>query len=293
MRQSVAGWPTDDATILDMSRSQPDELAPAPWRRRLHEVIFEADTRAGRRFDVALLVLIIVSIVVVCLDSVAQLRARFGFELRLAEWAITVLFTVEYLLRLLSVRRPLRYALSFFGLVDLLAVFPTYLSLVVSGAQSLLVIRSLRLLRVFRVLKLTQLVGEARMILDALRASRGKILIFMFAVVTIVTVVGAAMYLIEGEENGFDSIPRGMYWAIVTLTTVGFGDIAPRTPLGQALAAVVMILGYAIIAVPTGIVTAEMTRAQPRRVSTQACPDCGAEGHEPDARHCKYCGAKL
>jgi len=270
-----------------------EERAQAPWRGRLHEVIFEADTRAGRAFDLALMALILLSIVVVCLDSVAHLRERFGFELRLAEWVITALFTVEYVLRLLSVRRPLRYARSFFGLVDLLAVLPTYLSLAVSGAQSLLVIRALRLLRVFRVLKLTQLVGESRMILDALRASRGKILVFMFAVLTIVTVVGATMYVVEGEASGFDSIPRGIYWAIVTLTTVGFGDITPRTPFGQAIASAVMILGYAIIAVPTGIVTAELTRARPRQVSTQACPGCGADGHDPDARHCKFCGARL
>jgi voltage-gated potassium channel len=276
-----------------MSHPHPEERALPPWRARLHEVIFEADTRAGRAFDLALMALILLSVVVVCLDSVAALRARYGFELHLAEWVITALFTVEYVLRLCSVRRPLRYARSFFGLVDLLAVLPTYLSLVVTGAQSLLVIRALRLLRVFRVLKLTQLVGEARMILDALRASRGKILVFIFTVLTIVTVVGATMYVVEGEESGFDSIPRGIYWAIVTLTTVGFGDITPRTPFGQALASAVMILGYAIIAVPTGIVTAELTRARPRQVSTQACPGCGADGHDPDARHCKHCGTRL
>jgi voltage-gated potassium channel len=276
-----------------MNRPDTSERQLAPWREHLHEVIFEADTLAGRLFDVALLVLIVVSIVVVCLDSVAPLRDRFGRQLRLAEWMITILFTVEYVLRLVCVRRPLRYALSFFGLVDLLAVVPTYLSLVITGAQSLLVIRSLRLLRVFRVLKLSHLLGEARMILDALRASRAKILVFMFAVLTIVTVVGATMYVIEGEESGFDSIPRGIYWAIVTLTTVGFGDITPRTPLGQALAALVMILGYAIIAVPTGIVTAELTRVKPRQVTTRACPDCGDSSHDADARHCKYCGSRL
>ncbi len=270
-----------------------EERPRAAWRERLHTVIFEADTPAGRAFDLGLLVLIVLSVVVVCLDSVGSLRERYGLALRTLEWVITAVFTVEYALRLLCVRRPLRYALSFFGVIDLLAVLPSYLSLVVHGAQSLLAIRALRLLRVFRILKLSQLLGEARVITDALYASRAKIFVFVFAVMTIVTVVGAAMYVVEGPAHGFDSIPRGIYWAIVTLTTVGFGDIAPRTPLGQALACVVMILGYAVIAVPTGIVTAELTRARPRQVSTQACPDCGREGHDPDARHCKQCGARL
>ena len=236
-------------------RHVPVSVQPAdvPWRAQLHEVIFEADTPAGKAFDVALLVAILVSVVAVCLESMEPVRARLGTTLRATEWVLTGLFTVEYVLRLIAVRQPARYVRSFFGIVDLLAVLPTYLSIVIAGAQSLLVIRALRLLRVFRVLKLSHLLSEARELHAALRASRAKITVFLAAVVVIVTIVGAAMYVIEGEQGGFDSIPRGIYWAVVTLTTVGFGDITPRTPFGQALSVVVMVLGYAIIAVPTGM----------------------------------------
>jgi voltage-gated potassium channel len=256
-------------------------------------VIFEADTPAGKAFDVALLIAILVSVTAVCLESMEAVSARFGTALRAAEWTLTGLFTVEYVLRLMAVRRPLRYAWSFFGVVDLLAVVPTYLSFIVAGAQSLLVIRALRLLRVFRVLKLSHLLSEARELNAALRASRAKITVFLAAVMIIVTILGAAMYVVEGESSGFDSIPRSIYWAVVTLTTVGFGDITPRTPLGQALSVVVMVLGYAIIAVPTGIVTSEITRAHGRKVTTHACPECGADGHDGDAQYCKLCGARL
>ncbi len=270
-----------------------EQAAAVAWRAHLHEVIFEADTPAGKAFDVALLVAILVSVTAVCLESMEAVRARFGIALRTAEWVLTCLFTIEYVLRLIAVQRPLRYARSFFGLVDLLAVIPTYLSIVVSGAQSLLVIRALRLLRVFRVLKLSHLLSEARELNAALRASRGKIIVFLAAVMIIVTILGAAMYVIEGESGGFDSIPRSIYWAVVTLTTVGFGDITPQTPLGQALSVVVMVLGYAIIAVPTGIVSTEIARTQARHISTRACPECGADGHDADAQFCKHCGARL
>jgi voltage-gated potassium channel len=259
----------------------------------MHEVIFEADTPAGKAFDVALLVTIVASVLTVLLESVASIRAGYGPLLRGLEWAFTLLFTVEYGLRLLCVGQPLRYALSFFGLVDLLAIVPTYLSVFFAGAQSLIVIRALRLLRIFRVLKLAHFVGEARMLQAAIHASLRKITVFLGAVLTIVLIVGALMYLVEGEASGFSSIPQGIYWAIVTLTTVGYGDIAPQTVPGRVLASVVMILGYGIIAVPTGIVTVELAHAQRAEVSTQACPQCGAGGHDLDARHCKYCGSRL
>ncbi len=275
---------------MTVRRDQPLHSA---WRARLHEVIFEADTAAGRAFDVLLLWCIVLSVLAVLLESVAAVHERYAWFLRAAEWAFTILFTIEYVLRLLCVGRPLRYAISFFGVVDVLAIVPTYLSVLLPGAQTLLVIRALRLLRVFRVLKLVRFVEEARVLGRALRASRHKITVFLGTVLTLVLIVGTLMYLIEGEANGFDSIPRGIYWAIVTLTTVGYGDIAPTTVLGQMLASIVMILGYSIIAVPTGIVTVELSKATQGQVSTQACPQCSAEGHDADAKHCKYCGARL
>ncbi len=265
----------------------------AQFRSRLHEIIFEADTPAGKAFDVALLVCILISVVAVSLESVASLRDEFGSWLRALEWGLTALFTLEYFLRLYSVHRPVRYATSFFGLVDLLAVIPTYLSLLAPGAQSLVLIRALRLLRVFRVLKLVRYSREARALMAAMRASRAKITVFLGAQITIVLIVGALMYLIESPEAGFTSIPQSVYWAIVTMTTVGYGNIAPVTVPGQSLAGALMILGYSIIAVPTGIVTVELARARNIPISTQACPSCSAEGHDADAVHCKYCGVKL
>ncbi len=262
------------------------------WRARLHEIIFEADTPAGKAFDVALMVAIILSVIAVVLESVVGIRAGWGLELRIAEWFFTVIFTIEYVLRLATVGRPLRYARSFFGVVDLLAVVPTYLSVILPGAQSLLVIRALRLLRVFRVLKLAHFVGEARMLGAAMRASIRKIVVFLGTVMTLVLIVGAMMYLIEGEEHGFTNIPESIYWTIVTMTTVGYGDIAPVTVVGRILASAVMIMGYAIIAVPTGIVTVEMvSRRKP--VTTRSCMECSAEGHDTDAVFCKYCAARL
>jgi voltage-gated potassium channel len=271
-----------------------DEQFPlGPRRQRLHEIIFEADTPAGKLFDLLLLLGICGSVVVVMLESVLAVRQRFGPELRALEWTFTVLFTVEYLLRLASVRHPRRYMTSTFGLIDLLAVFPTWLSLVLPGAQNLLVLRSLRLLRIFRILKLAEYLREASVLWQALRASRRKIFVFLLTVVTIVVVVGALMYVIEGEAHGFTSIPLSIYWAVVTLTTVGYGDLAPATVPGRVLATIVMLLGYGIIAVPTGIVTAELTRSAAPPVSTQACPGCGIQGHEVDAAFCRRCGTRL
>ena len=266
----------------------------ARWRARLHEVIFEADTPAGRTFDVALIGAIVLSVVVVMLESVRPLTMRYGVALRAAEWTLTALFTVEYVLRLVAVRRPIRYAVSFFGLVDLLAILPAYLSLFFPGGQYLLTIRVLRLLRIFRVLKLAEFLTEAHVLGRALRASGHKITVFVFTVVTLVVLIGSVMYVVEGEANGFTSIPRSMYWAVVTLTTVGYGDLAPRTTIGQTLASIVMILGYGIIAVPTGIVTVEIANAvRASDISTQVCPNCAAEGHATDARYCRRCGSPL
>jgi len=264
-----------------------------PLRARLHEIIFEADTPGGKLFDVLLILSIVISVMLVMLDSVSSIRQSYGKLLYLGEWFFTVLFTIEYILRLCSVGRPLAYATSFFGWVDLMAILPSYLSMVFPGTHYLLVIRILRVLRIFRVLKLVQYLGEINMLSRALLASRRKITVFLFAVLTLVVIFGSLMYLIEESEHGFTSIPRSIYWAIVTLSTVGYGDISPRSALGQAISAIIMIIGYGIIAVPTGIVTAELTKAYKKGVSTQACRQCSAEGHDPDAKHCKYCGAAL
>ena len=273
-------------------RVEPKEKAEANWRQSIYEVVFEAETPAGRAFDITLIVLILLSVGAVFLESMRGMRQIMGRELLIAEWAFTLLFSIEYILRLTAVKRPIRYALSFYGLVDLLAILPTYISLFVPGAQYFLVIRILRVLRIFRVLKLTSYISESRVISTALRASRQKITVFLVAILTIVTVVGSLMYVVEGEENGFTDIPTSIYWAIVTLTTVGYGDLSPRTGLGKLLASAVMIMGYGIIAVPTGIVTGELIKAA-KPASTHVCPECHAEGHDLDATHCKYCGAAL
>lgn len=264
-----------------------------PWQNRLHEIIFEADTRGGKLFDVALLIAILSSVVVVMLESVDSIYQSHGIILRSVEWTLTGLFTVEYILRLICVKKPARYAFSFLGVIDFLAVVPSYLSLIVLGSQYLIVIRTIRLLRVFRIFKLARYLDEQQTIARALRASRPKITVFVGAVGALVVILGTLMYLIEGGENGFTSIPRSVYWAVVTLTTVGYGDIAPGTFPGQILASIIMILGYSIIAVPTGIVTVEIARVKPDLISTQTCPSCASEGHDSDARYCKYCGAKL
>ncbi len=275
---------------------RPPELPPDHdgWRSTLHTVIFEADTFAGRLFDLVLIALVVLSVVVVSVETVSGFPAWVYVTLFATEWVLTVLFTIEYVLRLLAVRRPALYAASFFGVVDLLAILPTWISLLVPGARVFMVVRILRLLRVFRVLKLTRFISEASTIGSALRASSRKIIVFLLAICTLVVIVGSLMYIVEGPENGFTSIPVSMYWSIVTLTTVGYGDISPRTPLGQTLASLVMIMGYGIIAVPTGIVTAELSHAsRSQHTSTQNCAQCGLSEHADDARHCRHCGARL
>ena len=262
------------------------------WRNELHTIIYEADTRAGKLFDVVLLLSIALSVTAVALESVRSIDAQYGDELRAIEWFFTILFTVEYILRLVSVHRPTQYARSFFGVIDLLAIFPTYFALLIPGAQTLLVIRVLRMLRVFRVFKMGSYLTEAEVLRAALWASRRKIAVFLAAVLSSVVIIGALIYVIEGEESGFTSIPVGVYWAIVTLSTVGYGDIAPVTVVGQILAGIVMLLGFGIIAVPTGIVSLELSRPQ-NSTSGQACPSCSREGHDFDADFCKFCGTKL
>jgi len=259
----------------------------------LRRVIFEADTLAGKVFDLLLIVCICLSVLAVMLDSIEGVRNQYGDWIHKAEWAFTIIFTFEYVLRVICVQRPLLYCRSFFGIVDLLSILPTYLSLFFPGSQHLSVVRSLRLLRIFRVLKLVKFLGDAHVITDALRASRRKIIVFLIAILTLVITLGSIMYVIEGEENGFTSIPRSIYWAVVTLTTVGYGDIAPKTIFGQFVASLVMICGYGIIAVPTGIITSEFTRASSKEVTTICCRVCSAEGHELDAEYCNRCGEKL
>lgn len=262
------------------------------WRSKLHEIVFEAETTAGKAFDLTVITLILLSVLVVLLESVKSIRDSYGEMIFVAEWFFTIVFSIEYILRIISVKKPLRYALSFYGLIDLTAILPTYISLFIPGTQFLLTIRILRLLRIFRILKLTAYLTEANIITSALRASRRKISVFLLAILALVTIVGTAIYVIEGEEHGFTDIPTSIYWAIVTLTTVGYGDLSPKTPLGKALASLVMIAGYAIIAVPTGIVTVELTRSS-KEATTQICPDCHSYGHDADAVFCKYCSAKL
>jgi len=263
------------------------------WRKRLYIIIFEADTPAGKTFDVVLLVAILLSVLVVMLESVSSFANYFEREIWGIEWFFTVLFTLEYLLRLFSAPRPLRYALSFFGIVDLLSILPSYLGLFIDGTHYLVVIRSLRLLRVFRILKLSRYLGEAQILGMAVRHSMEKITVFLGVVVTAVLIIGTTMHLIEGPENGFTNIPTSVYWAVVTLTTVGYGDIAPQTPLGKGLATIVMVLGYGVIAVPTGIVTHEIGQAQKEKKSGKYCPQCALDKHEEDALHCKHCGHAL
>lgn len=266
----------------------------ATWQARLHEIVYESNTAAGKAFDVALLMFIIAGIAVVMLDSVPSLHARWGRTFFWLEWALTILFTVEYILRLLCIKRPWQYATSWLGIIDLLAIVPSYLSLFYPGAQSLLAFRALRLLRVFRIFKLTHFLSEMRFLQTAIRGSLKKIAIFMLVVLSLVIILGSVMYLIEGGENGFHSIPDSIYWAIVTITTVGYGDISPVTPLGKFVASFIMFIGYGIIAVPTGIVTNEMIAAvRSKKASSETCPACGREGHDADAVCCKWCGEKL
>lgn len=264
------------------------------WRLKAYTIIFEADTRAGRAFDLGLIALVLFSVLVVMLESVAAIDARFGELFNVVEYLLTAIFTLEYLLRLACVRHPWRYARSFYGVVDLLAVLPTYLALLVPELYALVDVRVLRLLRVFRVLKLSAYVAEYAMLAQALRASARKIQVFISVVLMVVVIMGTVMYVVEGPANGFTSIPASIYWAITTMTTVGFGDITPKTDLGRAIASCMMLLGWGVLAVPTGIVTAEMTAARrDRPATTRSCHACLSEGHLPEARFCRDCGAAL
>ena len=264
------------------------------WRNRLHEIIFEADTKAGKLFDIILLILILGSISVVMLESVDSIRAKYGELLNTFEWGLTVLFSIEYIARIVSIKRPLKYIFSFYGIIDLLSILPTYLGLFITGASSMAAIRSIRLLRVFRILKLARYIKEATTFKNALIAMRPKIIVFLVALFSIVTIMGTFIYMIEDPKDGFTSIPRCIYWAIVTLTTVGYGDIAPQTVLGQVFASIIMILGYSIIIIPTVfVVSSNMITGSINKLNTQACPSCSKEGHDNDADYCKFCGEKL
>ena len=276
--------------------SRPEERQYNDLRNYLHEVIFEAETPAGRWFDIVLLLFILGSVITVMLESVPSYNLRYGNLFYYLEWAFTIVFTIEYLLRIYITYKPIKYMISFFGIIDLLSILPTFLSIFIAGTQSLLVIRGLRLLRIFRIFKLANFLVEGQVIISSLKASRAKISVFISFVLVMVCIFGSIMYLVEGSQNtAFDSIPRSIYWAIVTLTTVGYGDISPITPFGQMIAAFIMISGYAVIAVPTGIVTAEAIAKMRinKKVSTEACKFCSAEGHDEDAVYCKYCGERL
>jgi len=276
----------------------------SPWRRKLHDIIYEADTPAGKLFDVVLLILILASIALVMLESVKSIDARFHDYFEIGEWIITIFFTLEYFARIITIKKPSTYIFSFYGLIDFFSTIPQYLAFFFIGSNALLTVRALRLLRVFRILKITRYVGESNKLSKALKDSRAKISIFLFAVLILCIIAGTVMYMIEGEESGFSSIPVSVYWCIVTLTTVGFGDIAPVTPLGQFIAALIMILGYGIIAVPTGIVSAEYAKdTEPSKVTidgedyvhmnTQCCQNCNAKKHRDDAEFCHKCGNSL
>ena len=292
---------------MNKPHGQRPQHATSGWRDRWYEVIFEADTPAGKLFDVLLLIAIVISVFVVMCESVDSIREANPQLLVNAEWFFTILFTIEYGVRIICARRPLRYIFSFYGLVDLLAILPTYIIALpvfegAPGAQRLAVIRALRLLRAFRIFKLAHMLSEAQALREAIWAARAKVAVFLSYVLISVVIVGSAMHVIEGDKTdaagqpiatGFDSIPESMYWAIVTMTTVGYGDVSPSTNLGKALAACMMILGYSMIIVPTGIVSAELAHAGSAKLTTQVCPECMAEGHEADAVHCKFCGEKL
>tara|TARA_Y100001001_G_scaffold156693_1_gene173855 strand:- start:98 stop:946 length:849 start_codon:yes stop_codon:yes gene_type:complete len=275
----------------------------AKWKSKLHEVIYEADTPAGKSFDILLFILIIISVILVMLESIDEFDARYHSELLTLEWVVTIFFTLEYIARLISIKKPLKYVFSFYGIIDFLSTIPLYLSYILAGSQVLLAVRAFRLLRIFRILKLVKFMGEASQLQSALRASRAKIAVFIYVVLILSVIMGTLMYIVEGDDSGFTSIPKSIYWTIVTLTTVGYGDIAPQTNLGQFLATVIMVLGYGIIAVPTGIVTAEFTKNTKDNtrdddgflvhVNTQACPNCSVEGHRDDATHCYNCGHPL
>ncbi len=262
-------------------------------KQKLHEIIIEADTPLGKAFDILLICAIVISIVVVMLESVADVNERYHSLLDTLEWSFTILFTLEYFARIYVLKKPIRYMMSFYGVIDLVSFLPTYLALFFADAQTLLVFRIFRLLRIFRVLKLVRFLTEGNQLYYALKESVPKITVFLVGVLCINVINGTLMYIVEGHENGFESIPRGIYWSIVTMTTVGYGDISPQTILGQALASLIMIMGYGIIAVPTGIVTSKMYSMKGQKVKTLVCPGCGRERHEPDAKYCQFCGDKL
>jgi voltage-gated potassium channel len=289
---------TDTATPGASRTSTPATLPfgkpDSGLRLRVYNIIFEADTPAGRRFDLLLIAAIMLSILIVVLDSVRAISGRHEALLNVFEWTFTLLFTAEYLLRLASVQRPLRYATSFFGIIDLLSVLPSYLAFFAPELHALLDVRILRLLRIFRILKLTMYVQEYQTLTSAVSASRRKIFVFLSMVLMVVLVMGTVMYVVEGPERGFTSIPKAMYWAIVTMTTVGYGDLTPHTDVGKAIASMMMLLGWGVLAVPTGIVTAEMTTQRLQRpLTNRRCPACLTEGHDADAKFCKECGAAL
>ena len=264
------------------------------WKNRLHDIIYEADTPMGKLFDVILLILIVLSIIIVMLESVKGLSAETYKLLYYAEWIITIFFTFEYVARIISIKKPSSYIFSFYGIIDFLSTIPLYLSFFITGTSALLAVRALRLLRVFRILKISRYIGESNKLAKAIKDSRAKILVFLFVVLVLCIIMGTLMYIIEGEESGFKSIPISVYWCIVTLTTVGYGDIAPVTPLGQLLAAIIMIMGYGIIAVPTGIVSAEYTYHQNKvHLNTQSCSHCGENEHKDNAKFCHKCGMNL
>jgi len=266
------------------------------WKEKVHEVIYEADTPAGKLFDVILLLVILLSILLVMLESIESIGTKYAYILDVAEWVITILFSIEYLARIISVKKPKTYVFSFYGIIDLLSTIPKYISLFVLGTHSLVAIRALRLLRVFRILKLTRFIGESANFGKALKRSRAKIAVFISFVIVLCIILGTVMYLVESnEESGFTSIPRSVYWAIVTLTTVGYGDIAPITALGQFIASLIMILGYGIIAIPTGIVTSEMSKSEKELIpnNTQNCANCNEDYHQDNAEFCHKCGNKI
>lgn len=273
---------------------KPQTLPSKAWKHRVHEIIYEADTPAGKLFDLLLLLLIVISIAIVMIESVKGLPTIIYNYLYIAEWGITIFFTLEYLARILAISKPIRYIFSFYGVIDLLSTIPLYISFFFAGSSALLTVRALRLLRIFRILKISRYIRESNKLVHAIRDSRAKIGVFLFAVLVLCILMGALMYLVEGEGSGFKNIPISVYWSIVTLTTVGYGDIAPVTPLGQFLAAVIMILGYGIIAVPTGIVSAEYASASKRtHTNTQSCSSCLAENHKDGAKFCYNCGQNL
>ncbi|WP_294821291.1 ion transporter [uncultured Flavobacterium sp.] len=262
------------------------------FRRKLHTVVYEADTPAGKFFDLSLIAIILISVTAVMLESVAPIKIKYGYELAVVEWVVTIFFTFEYIARIIAVKRPWHYIFSFYGIVDLLATLPKYIGLLFPGTGFLIAIRAIRLLRIFRILKLVHFVGASNQLAAAIKKSRVKIAVFLFSVIVLCIILGTLMYMIEGPESGFTSIPTSIYWTIVTLTTVGFGDITPVTPLGQFLSMLIMILGYGIIAVPTGLVTAQFITTKPHE-NTQVCSNCNADHHRDDARFCYNCANKL